>query len=538
MKRSIWWRCFKASYVYSTDDIIQILGISRNTVSNHIKQGLRAADNAIPKLFNGAELIRFHKDRTLSFRRNIRPGEFNCFKCRTFVLPEPETLEIEQPSDTARRHFTRAMAVCPQCSGRLSRIVSETECANLKEARDSKSSWDSQDEYTARFPAEIWNEEHIPPPAWNKTNERLIHDLIIYCRRFNSKTTDAILITARELEAFHGKKDFKSYTIEDIDRYRSDLRRRANCAESDRLSSSTLRHRASHARRILNWLINQNGMERLPRSLPEYIVLSKADTARSFTPEPKRYPTDEEAVLLVSQMPIKSFVQRRDRAIVATSLLLGTRADATASLLIKHIDLQNRCAYQIATESRIKNSKTQTTYFFPGDPAFEQTVKNWVEEMNHFGARGDDALFPPDHALGRIAFWLIKDRKPIAPWATSGGIEKAFRRSCEAANLPYFNPHSARHNVFLRRDSFCSTGRQRKAWSHNAGHESEVITERAYAKISNEECRNVFSELAQSNGETLDDKDLMIDFQLGELTPGTPEHERAKRLIRARMDRN
>ena len=414
MKRSIWWRCFKASYVYSADDITQILSVSRNTVSNHIKQGLRATDNAIPRLFNGAELIRFHRDRSPSFHRKTRSGEFNCFKCRTIVLPEPETLEIEQPSDTARRRFTRAMAVCPQCLGRLSRIVSEAECANLKEGRDSKFSWDSQDEYTARFPAEICNEVHLPPPAWNKNNERLIHDLIIYCHRFNSKTTDAILITAREMEAFLGNKDFKSYTVEDIDRYRSDLRRRANCAEPDRLSSSTLRHRASHARRILNWLINQNGMERLPRSLPEYIVLSKAVTARSFAPEPKRYPTDEEAVLLVSRMPIKSFVQRRDRAIVATSLLLGTRADATASLLFKHIDLQSRCAYQIATESRIKNCKTQTTYFFPGDPIFEQTVKNWIEELIRFGATGDDALFPPDQALDRIAFWLIKDRKPIA----------------------------------------------------------------------------------------------------------------------------
>jgi hypothetical protein len=46
-----------------------------------------------------------------------------------------------------------------------------------------------------------------------------------------------------------------------------------------------------------------------------------------------------------------------------------------------------------------------------------------------------------------------------------------------------------------------------------------------------------FCELAQSNGESLKDKDLMIDLQLGKLFAGTPEHARATRLVRARMDR-
>ncbi|MEQ8737595.1 MAG: hypothetical protein RID59_03385 [Hoeflea sp.] len=537
MKRSSWWRCFKANHVYGVDDIISVLGISRNTVSNHIKQGLQPIGPGLPLLFTGSELIRFHKDRIKSPHRSRGPSEFNCFACKAFVLPDPQTIQIEQRSQGGRKRLPRAKAVCPDCGAKLSRIVSETECDTIGQTPDSKFSLDSRDEHAARFPAEIWNQPTLPEPDWNQNNERIKYGFITYCRRFNQKTTDAIMLAVCRMEAFLGRKDFCRYTLEDIDRYRTEFRRCLAVSGADQLSRSTVTHQVSHIRRFLEWLIQQDGMGKLPRSLPDYIRLSKADTARVSKPKPRPYPTDDEAVLLVSSMPGRSLVEQRDQAIVATSVLLGTRAYATASLLIRHIDLEKRCAYQIATEMRIKNSKTQTTYFFPGDPIFEHKLVEWIRKLSSLGATADDALFPPDEDLHRASSWQIGGRKTIEPWTTSGGVEKAFRRASKAAGLPYFNPHSARHNVFLRRDKYCSNWRQRKAWSRNGGHENEAITERNYAKVTDEECRTIFSDFAGSNGETLEDKDLMLDLQFGKLYPGTPEHARAKKLIRARMER-
>jgi hypothetical protein len=189
MKRSAWWRCFKASHVYSVDDIVQQLGITRNTVSNHVRHGLLPVDTGIPKLFVGSELIRFHKDRAMSSERVRRPGEFNCFKCRKFVVPEPETIEVERSSTSGRAQLPRAKAVCPECGGRVSRIVSEIECDNLGQGHESKNSWKSPDEYATRLPAEIWNQSSLSAPDWNKSNERLIHGFIVFCRQFNPKTT-------------------------------------------------------------------------------------------------------------------------------------------------------------------------------------------------------------------------------------------------------------------------------------------------------------------------------------------------------------
>lgn len=537
MKRSSCWRCFKANHVYGVDDIISVLGISRNTVSDHRKEGLRPIGPGLPLLFTGSELIRFHKDRINSPYRSRAPGEFNCFACKAFVLPDPQTIQIEQRFDAGRKRLPRAKAVCPDCGAKLSRTISETQCETIGHPPDSKFSLDSGDEYAARFPAEIWNQSTLPEPAWNQHNERIKYGFITYCRRFNQKTTDAIMLAVCRMEAFLGRKDFCRYTLEDVDRYRTELRRLLAASGADQLSRSTVTHQVSHIRRFLEWLIRQDGMEKLPRSLPDYIRLSKADIACARNLEPRPYPTDDEAVLLVSAMPGRSLVELRDQAIVATSFLLGTRANATASLRIRHINLDERRAYQIATEMRIKNSKTQTTYFLPGDPIFEQKLVEWIRKLTSLGATADDALFPPDEDLHRASRWHIGGRETIKPWTTSGGVEKAFRRASEAAGLPYFNPHSARHNVFLRRDSYCSNLRQRKAWSHNGGHENEAITERNYAKVTDEECRTIFSDFAGSNGETIEDKNLMLDFYASKLVTGTPEHRRASMLIRARMDK-
>lgn len=116
-------------------------------------------------------------------------------------------------------------------------------------------------------------------------------------------------------------------------------------------------------------------------------------------------------------------------------------------------------------------------------------------------------------------------------------METAFRRGCEVAALPYINPHAARHNVALRKDDYCRNDRQRKAWSFNMGHEKEITTELNYAKMTDTECNDQFVQLAETHGETIEDKDLMIVFQMGELTPGTPEHTRADKLMTARWIR-
>ena len=81
-------------------------------------------------------------------------------------------------------------------------------------------------------------------------------------------------------------------------------------------------------------------------------------------------------------MPTETDIQKRDRAIIAFTLLTGARVDAIASLSIKHVDLQACTVFQDARDVRTKNRKTFTTWFFPVGDDIEAIVREWIEVPN------------------------------------------------------------------------------------------------------------------------------------------------------------
>ncbi len=64
-------------------------------------------------------------------------------------------------------------------------------------------------------------------------------------------------------------------------------------------------------------------------------------------------------------MPSETEIERRNRALVAFTLLTGARDSAIASMKLKHVDLIAGCVHQDAREVKTKFSKTFTTFFFP-----------------------------------------------------------------------------------------------------------------------------------------------------------------------------
>ena len=126
---------------------------------------------------------------------------------------------------------------------------------------------------------------------------------------------------------------------------------------------------------------------------------------------------------------------------------------------------------------------------------------------------------------------------PIEPWETADSIRRAFHRGCKCAGIRSYNPHSARHFLKLVRDDYCRTPEQRKAWSYNMGHENERITETNYAKMTNQRRDDIFANLPVGNAETEEEKDLLLAYYEHQLTPETPEFERAEQLAEARRSR-
>lgn len=519
----------KIHWVYSVDEVLILYGICRNTLCNWIKFGLRPVDYNRPQLFRGAELRRFHDQRAVDSRRELRTGEFKCFSCKACVFPQVETLRIDPP--LTLRFW--AHAVCPECGGNIQKILNAPECDSLRECINTNTNPGIIDEGDDATSVGIGKKPVQNCPNWTPENERVLYAFQVYSRNFSSKTGDARLAAIRDFEAFNDFKRFALVTTQQADRYRNHLVASGeNCK-----SLSTIRHRATHLRIFFDWLVKQDGYRRMNETIGDHLLPSSDKMAKAIRPKPRAFPTEAEVRLMISRMPSATLRQRRDRAIVCCSFLYGTRANATASLRLRHVDPGKRMLYQDATEVRVKRSKSQTTVAFPiSDPA-EMYFREWLEELYQAGCTSQDALFPPDNTLVSRHFLANRSRGPIEPWKSDSPIRRAFKRACHHAGIPYFNPHSARHFLQSIRDHYCRTPEQRKAWSYNLGHESEQISEVSYAKMTDQRRNDVFGGILPGETETEADKDLLLSYYEHCLAPGTPEFEPAEKLAESRRQR-
>src|SRR5205085_2546627 len=90
----------------------------------------------------------------------------------------------------------------------------------------------------------------------------------------------------------------------------------------------------------------------------DYFNLSDKDVAVARARREKRVPTLAQVEHVLSVMPADTVVQRRDRALVAFTMLTGTRVTALTSLRLSHVDMTGGYVDQDARTVRTKAAKT------------------------------------------------------------------------------------------------------------------------------------------------------------------------------------
>jgi len=65
--------------------------------------------------------------------------------------------------------------------------------------------------------------------------------------------------------------------------------------------------------------------------------MSRGDTRIAHTQHESRVPSLEQVMLALNAMPEGTAIERRDKAVVAFTLLTGTRDGALLSLKLKHV---------------------------------------------------------------------------------------------------------------------------------------------------------------------------------------------------------
>ncbi|MFT6693816.1 MAG: integrase/recombinase XerD [Neolewinella sp.] len=145
----------------------------------------------------------------------------------------------------------------------------------------------------------------------------------------------------------------------------------------------------------------------------EYFKLSEKDTRVATAKMQRSVPPIERIKNVIESVPINTVVDRRNRALIAFTLLIGARDCAIASMKLKH----------------------------------------------------DDPLFPKTNvALGEERTFKVVGLKR-EHWSTASPIRQIFKNAFEAAGLPYFNPHSFCNTLAVLGEKMCQTPKDFKAWS-------------------------------------------------------------------------
>lgn len=194
--------------------------------------------------------------------------------------------------------------------------------------------------------------------------------------------------------------------------------------------------------------------------------------------------TIEQIKHVLEIMPNDSPIEKRDRALIAFTLLTGARDSAIASFKLKHIDFKTDTLYQDAREVKTKFSKTITTYFFPVGEEVRAIVLEWVDYLKRDCLYGHDAPLFPKTRMGQGSDHNFQvSGLSDEHWSDAAAIRRIFKASFTLAGLPNFNPHSFRNTLAALGEHLCQSAEQFKAWSQNLGHEGVLTTFYSYGEV-------------------------------------------------------
>ncbi len=203
----------------------------------------------------------------------------------------------------------------------------------------------------------------------NPENERIKRRYFAFLKEAKGHSEPTVDAAAKALSRFEEDnryRDFKAFHFEQAVAFKRHLAEQTGQRSGEKLSKATLHATLTQLKQFFQWLAWQPGYKaRLQYADAEYFNLSENDTRIATAQRERKAPTLEQVRHVIETMPSGNEIERRNRALVAFTLLTGARDSAIASMKLKHVDLKEGCVQQDAREVKTKFSKTFTTYFFP-----------------------------------------------------------------------------------------------------------------------------------------------------------------------------
>ncbi|BCA93897.1 hypothetical protein TUM19329_02580 [Legionella antarctica] len=336
----------------------------------------------------------------------------------------------------------------------------------------------------------------------NTNNERIKRKYLVFLKQAkgqNEASIDAVAKAIARFETYNQYKDFKAFHFEQAIGFKKYLAGQKHHKTGKPLSLSTLNGAVRHLKTFVEWLSQETGYKsRIKYSDAQYFNLSEKDTRTATAKRQQSVATIEQIKHVLTVMPSNTLIEKRDRALIAFTLLTGARDSAIASMKLKHVDFNADTVYQDAREVNTKFSKTFITCFFPVGDDVRAIVFDWVTYLKNECLMGNDApLFPKTKMSQGEDNDFKANGLTNEHWASAAAIRKIFKCAFVRAEMPSFNPHSFRNTLAVLGESLCQSAEEFKAWSQNLGHEGVLTTFYSYGKVQEARQADIFKQLKE-----------------------------------------
>ena len=318
-------------------------------------------------------------------------------------------------------------------------------------------------------------------------NEKVKRNYLQFLRDVKGRDESSIDQVTKALERFddyNRRRDFGKFHIQQARGFKAHLMAQRNIKTGEPLSASTVVSTLGMLKAFFIWLSGEACYSRVKQADAEYFNppdnLARVATARRHKP----CASLKQIRAVLDAMPTTTEIERRDRALVAFTILTGARDRAIVSFRLKDIDLEHKLLEQDARHARTKGAKTFTTWIFPVGADIEKVVTEWVTFLrSEKGFGPEDPIFPKTHVGNGPDLQFQVNGLERAPWANANPVRAIFKDAFARAGLPYFNPHSFRNSLVQLAYELKLTAEQFKAWSQNLGHDDCLTTFSSYGTL-------------------------------------------------------
>jgi integrase/recombinase XerD len=218
----------------------------------------------------------------------------------------------------------------------------------------------------------------------NAENERIKRDYLTYLKAakgLSEASLDTVVKAIHRFETSTRFRDFRRFHIEQAIAFRRHLAEATSSATGRPLSQATVLQTLNALRAFFLWLAGQPGYRSRISYSDDYFRLSEKETRIAKSTRERPVPTVEQILGVLQAMPRATDIERRNRAVIAFTLLTGVRDGALASFKLKHVDVVAGKVVQDAREVKTKFAKSFTSWFFPAGEEVRAIVEDWVNYL-------------------------------------------------------------------------------------------------------------------------------------------------------------